>query len=163
MAEQLILSSGGSCQYGELTENIAMNLCAKLESVCNMVRECGLFKIAEDYTVTLKRSTRKAGAIDPTSDEDFVDVWEAYGKKASRETAFRAWKRLSKEEQDMAKAHIPHYVLSTPELQFRPYLATYLNQHRFLEPVINKQGQVLYDPAKKVEVITQPTLQGFQG
>jgi hypothetical protein len=162
-AETLIQSNGGACSYAELTATVASDLCDDLDRVCAFVKECDLFAIDGDV-VTIKRSKRMAGALDPTEDKDFVEVWEAYGKKVGRETAFRAWKRLTKDEKEQAKSHIPHFVLGSSDLQFRPHLSTYLNQRRFLEPVLNRQGEVLYDPNGQTESVVVPlTLEGFQG
>lgn len=162
-AEQLIQSNGGACSYTELTATVASDLCDDLDRVCAFVKECDLFAI-DGGVVTIKRSKRMAGAVDPNEDKDFVEVWEAYGKKVSRETAFRAWKRLTKEEKELAKRHIPHFVLSTPELQYRPYFSKYLNQRRFLEPVLNRRGEVVWNPnEEEVREMVPFTLAGFQG
>lgn len=101
---------------------------------------------------------------DPPYDADFLGVWDAYGKKVSRITAVRAWSRLNKTEKEMAKKHIPYFVEATPEIQFRPYLATYLNQKRFLEPAVTKEGDILYDPSgkEKRETCIPRRLPGFQ-
>ena len=161
-AEELIFSNGGSCGLGELTATLATELCEKVEKVTFFITDSGLFKI-EENEVRLKRSKRVAGGLDPTEDEDFVQAWNAYGKKVARANALRAWNRLTDEEKAIAKEHIPHFVEGTPQLQFRPYLATYLNQHRFLEPVLNRDGEIIYDPKGSTQNTTATTLFGFQG
>lgn len=57
----------------------------------------------------------------------FEIFWEAYGKRRDRSKCERRFKNLSKAEREAIFAHVPKYVASTPEIQYRKNPLTYLN------------------------------------
>ncbi len=88
---------------------------------------------------------------DSDSDFDFAQAWEAYQKKQDRAAALKIWTKLKPEEKQKALEHIPAYVQSTPDPQYRKHLKTYLNQKTFLEPIFfpkNKTGTEIINSQK---------------
>jgi len=57
----------------------------------------------------------------------FEIFWEAYGKRRDRSKCERRFKNLSKAEREAIFVHVPKYVASTPEIQYRKNPLTYLN------------------------------------
>ena len=65
---------------------------------------------------------------------EFERGWEAYLKKGVKKTAYKAWQRLTSNQQRDALAHIPLFVThhqARHKRMYLPHFATYLNQHRW--------------------------------
>ena len=62
---------------------------------------------------------------------DFEPAWNLYAKKVGKQAALRAWKRLPKKAREAAVAAIPAHVAATPDVTYRPHLATWLNGRRW--------------------------------
>ena len=67
----------------------------------------------------------------------FNDFWAMYPRKVNKVTARRAWKRLSKTQRRAAMDDIvaAQRFREVQQLQFVPHAATYLNQHRWEDPI----------------------------
>lgn len=63
----------------------------------------------------------------PINELCFENVWNLYDKKQDKKKAEAKWNKLSIENKRKALAHIPKYVQTTPDKQFRKNLTTYLN------------------------------------
>ena len=63
----------------------------------------------------------------------FELFWEAYGKKIDRSKCERKFNNLSKAERAAILAHVPEYVASTPNVQYRKNPFTYLNGKCWLD------------------------------
>ncbi|WP_106831149.1 hypothetical protein [Parabacteroides pacaensis] len=63
----------------------------------------------------------------PIDELCFENVWNLYDKKQDKKKAEAKWNKLSIENKRKALAHIPKYVQTTPDKQFRKNLTTYLN------------------------------------
>ena len=66
----------------------------------------------------------------------FTEAWNLYDRKDAKQNAIKAWNRLTDNDRVRALQHIPFFVQAHPDKQFRPMLATYLNQKRFLDDEI---------------------------
>lgn len=66
----------------------------------------------------------------------FQNVWELYDRKDAKQNAIKAWGKLTDREKQKALQHIPAFVKAHPDKKYRPMLATYLNQKRFLDDEI---------------------------
>lgn len=65
---------------------------------------------------------------------DFDKIWILYLKKGVKKTAYKAWVRLSSNQQREALAHIPLFIAhhqSHKKMTYLPHFATYLNQQRW--------------------------------
>jgi hypothetical protein len=68
----------------------------------------------------------------------FEKVWELYGKKGNRKTCERKWNALENHCRQQAIGHIPVYVESTPDKQFRKNFETYINQECWNDEIVKK-------------------------
>lgn len=59
--------------------------------------------------------------------KDFEWFWDVYDKKVDRSKCERKFKNLSKAEREQLHLHVPEYVASTPDAQYRKNPLTYLN------------------------------------
>ncbi len=57
----------------------------------------------------------------------FSEFWEMYGKKEGKKQCLKKWAKLSKIDVDRIFVHVPEYVKSTPDSQYRKNPLTYLN------------------------------------
>lgn len=78
---------------------------------------------------------------DAVTDEEvqFSEAWKAYDRKDNKQSAIKAWNRLSRKERLQAMLHIPSFVTAHPDKQYRPMFSTYINQKRFLDEEIVQQ------------------------
>lgn len=71
----------------------------------------------------------------------FENVWAMYGRKGNKKTSLLRWNNLTKKAKKQALQHIPRYVESTPEIQYRKNFETYLNQEAWNDEIIIGNGQ----------------------
>jgi hypothetical protein len=83
-------------------------------------------------------SPKKPKAVD---DYQFEGMWEAYGKKGNKKTSRAKFNKLDILDQNLIYDHIPIYVLSTPDKQYRKNFETYLNQECWNDEVITNGQQ----------------------
>ncbi len=69
----------------------------------------------------------------------FEQFWKLYDYKKGKDNALKAWKKLSKSEIDLILLHVPKYVESTPDVQYRKHPTTYLNQKSWEDEIIEKK------------------------
>lgn len=66
----------------------------------------------------------------------FDEIWQLYNRKDAKHNAIKAWRKLSESERQRVRQHLPAFVQAHPDKKYRPMLATYLNQKRFLDDEI---------------------------
>ena len=76
----------------------------------------------------------------------FEDFWNLYDKKRGRKKCIQKWNRLKDPDKLLIMEHVPEYVKSTPEVQWRKDPSTYLNGECWHDEIIN------YQKAKTIEV-----------
>lgn len=81
----------------------------------------------------------------PTADE-FEDLWLAYERKGSKANAKKEFAKLTAEEICTMRCHIPAYLQSRPERQYRQDFERYIKHKTFNSVVYSKQNEILYDP-----------------
>lgn len=75
----------------------------------------------------------------------FSEFWDLYDKKVGNRAACeKKWKKLKTEEQQQIIKMLPTYKIKTPDIQFRPFPETFLNQRRWenedeINTPVNKQ------------------------
>jgi hypothetical protein len=91
-----------------------------------------------------KSCAKKEKDLDSDSDLgfefSFENVWALYGRKGNRKTSERRWANLKNHSREAALKHIPLYVASTPDKQFRKNFETYLNQEAWNDEVVFKSN-----------------------
>jgi len=88
----------------------------------------------------------------------FEAVWEAYGKKGNKKTSRAKFNKLDIVDQNLIYRHIPAYVLSTPDKQYRKNFETYLNQECWNDEVItneNSQSNTAGRPTKREQALNR--------
>lgn len=81
----------------------------------------------------------------PTA-EEFEDLWLMYERKGSKAKAKKEFDKLTAEEITTMRCHIPSYLQSRPERQYRQDFERYIKHKTFNSVVYSKQNEVLYDP-----------------
>lgn len=67
-------------------------------------------------------------AVEPDPlEEEFEKFWDYYDKKVDRKKAWPKWKKLTKDQKDKIRKHLPLYLKSQPDKQYRKNPLTYLN------------------------------------
>ena len=69
---------------------------------------------------------------------DFEIAWEMYQRKGSKKLAYVEWKKLTDEEKEKAKNHIPNYIQSN-EPKYLKDFERYLKHGTFESAIITKQ------------------------
>ena len=78
---------------------------------------------------------------------EFEKFWDLYNYKVgSKSKVLKKWESLTELDRGMIMEHLPHYIKSTPDKQYRKHPATYLNnQGWFDEIVISQNGAIDFD------------------
>lgn len=72
-------------------------------------------------------SINKPKTLKQKTNISFEGFWKAYDYAKGKEKAKAKWEKLTDQERELAMAHVPAYVASTPEKNFRKHPSTYLN------------------------------------
>ena len=110
------------------------------ESVCD-VDNAMLFSAEQAITVEYKSTA--------TTDKEFEDLWLLYERKGSKANAKKEFAKLTEAEVEAMRKHIPAYLESRPERQYRQDFERYIKHKTFNSVVYSKQNTVLYDPEAK--------------
>jgi hypothetical protein len=68
-----------------------------------------------------------------------VRFWEIYQKKGNRKKSLQRFNKLKKSEIELIKIHLPKYVKSTPDKQYRKNFETYLFNDCWNDEVIGEK------------------------
>lgn len=71
----------------------------------------------------------------------FEDFWNAYQKKIARPKCEKKWNKLKQSDKEKIMQHVPIYVQSTPEKEYRKHPYTYLHNESWNDEVIFKHGK----------------------
>lgn len=79
-----------------------------------------------------------------TDEYSFDKAWNLYQKKVGPKEKLKAkWDKLSLKDRKAAIEHIPLYVQSTPDKQYRKHFQTYLNQRGWEDEIITHNDRQL--------------------
>ena len=70
----------------------------------------------------------------------FEEFWNTYDKKNDRGACEKKFGKLTEKEKELIWGHVPKYVLSTPDKQYRKNPETYLNNKCWNDEIIYKNG-----------------------
>lgn len=110
--------------------------------------DAGLFDDDANATLTMLSSEElnpMGRPATPTA-EEFEDLWLMYERKGSKANAKKEFMKLTAEEITTMRCHIPAYLQSRPERQYRQDFERYIKHKTFNSVVYSKQNEVLYDP-----------------
>lgn len=107
-----------------------------------------LFDNADTSTLTMLSSENLPCTERPATPtaEEFEDLWLMYERKGSKAKAKQEFGKLDAEEVATMRCHIPAYIQSRPERQYRQDFERYIKHKTFLSVVYSKNNEVLYDP-----------------
>ena len=113
--------------------------------------ETDLFGQNDNATITITmpspaEHTECMGAAESQMAEQFEDLWLMYERKGSKANAKKEFAKLTADEIIAMQRHIPAYIESRPERQYRLDFERYIKYKTFNSVVYSKQNTVLYDP-----------------
>ena len=129
----------------------------------------GLLDDADASTLTmlssennLPHAPRNKNVTSEQVAEQFEDLWLMYERKGSKANAKKEFAKLNEEEVAMMRLHIPAYLQSRPERQYRLDFERYIKYKTFFSVVYSKSNEVLYDPDAANTSATQKTQQEYK-
>jgi len=82
----------------------------------------------------------------------FENFWNLYDKKVGNKDSLKIkWEKLKDEERIKAMEHIPKYIKSKPDKQFRKDPSTYLNNKSFNDEIINPSNNLFSNQTQQRE------------
>jgi hypothetical protein len=90
-----------------------------------------------------------------TDELSFEKAWELYERKGNKKTSMKKWANLKNHCREAALKHIPLYVQSTPDKQFRKNFETYINQEVWNDEILTNQQ---HEQPKQSESRLHPAL-----
>jgi len=106
-------------------------------------------KEQKDKEKTSKKESEQGNLFDIEQPEDeFNRIWELYGKKGNKKKSISKWLKIKQKDKDLIFEHVPQYVLSTPDIQFRKNFETYLNNECWNDKIVSNKCEAdsLYKP-----------------
>lgn len=97
----------------------------------------------------------------PTAEEMdgwFEELWLAYERKGSKAKARKEFDKLTKEEVATMRLHIPPFLQSRPERQYRPDFERYIKNKVFNSVVYSKANEMLFDPEAPDTSVTREVI-----
>ena len=75
---------------------------------------------------------------------EFEKFWDLYNYKVgSKSKVLKKWESLTDLDRGVIMEHLPHYIKSTPDKQFRKHPATYLNNQGWEDEIVVKTNGVI--------------------
>lgn len=72
---------------------------------------------------------------------DFDKFWSLYDKKTDKQKCMKKWRLLKQEVKDKILLHVPKYVISQPDVQFRKNPLTYLTNESWNDEYLKNSNQ----------------------
>jgi hypothetical protein len=134
--------------WEERVFQLASNLYASNEmTIDQAIANALIFK--DTYIELMGLEEKKEEELAPktkaTKDEDFEFAWLLYRRKGSKKKSLEQWVKLSDEEKETAKGHIPAYIESVSDVKYQKDFERYLRDKCFNNIVFHK-GLVIFDP-----------------
>ena len=104
-----------------------------------------LLKQKASNTQAVKESkVNKSKVKESKTNIEFEKFWDLYNYKVgSRKKVLKKWESLTELDRGMIMEHLPHYIKSTPDKQFRKHPATYLNNQGWFDEIVVKTNGVI--------------------
>ena len=91
-----------------------------------------------------KNTVDKSKVNKNTVNIEFEKFWDLYNYKVgSKSKVLKKWESLTDLDRGMIMEHLPHYIKSTPDKQFRKHPATYLNNQGWEDEIVVKTNGVI--------------------
>lgn len=133
--------------WEERVFQLASNLYASSEmTIDQAIANALMFK--DTYIELMGLEEKKEEELAPktkaTKDEDFEFAWLLYRRKGSKKKSLEQWVKLSDEEKETAKGHIPAYIESVSDIKYQKDFERYLRDKCF-NNVVYKNNRIVYD------------------
>lgn len=92
-------------------------------------------------------------------DQLFSEFWDDYGKKVDKSKCEKKFKKISNSDIDKIKKHLPLYIKSTPDIQYRKNPLTYLNGKCWNDEVVISKEKNSFN--KQMDVIDELISEGW--
>jgi len=104
-----------------------------------------LLKQKPSNTQAVKESkVNKSKVKESKTNIGFEKFWDLYNYKVgSKNKVLKKWESLNELDRGMIMEHLPHYIKSTPDKQFRKHPATYLNNQGWFDEIVVKTNGVI--------------------
>lgn len=91
---------------------------------------------------TLDKQESRKRKLETISPDGFDEWYGAYPRKVGKPAALKSWGKLTSEQRDTAAKAVHQFssAMRDYEQQYIPHPSTYLNQHRFNDPIPSKQS-----------------------
>lgn len=97
---------------------------------------------------TINSTTKEEDTNVSTKKDDlFEECWKSYNRKGSKKNAYKRWQKLTDNDKQMVKIHIPFYIQSNDRKYLKDFEG-YLNGRYFENVVYDKRGCLLFDPER---------------
>ena len=112
-----------------------------------------------DKVVTTNKNDKKVknDKNEENNNGEFELVWSMYEKKGNKKTSQNKFNNMTDTNKQLMAKHLPEYVKSTPNKQYRKNLETYINQECWNDELSDK-GEV-----SQYSAITQKNIRNLQG
>jgi len=126
-------------------------------TVCNYGSYQGLQNSNETQT-KVKRNANETQTNTNNNDNNdnnisilsFDDFWDMYDRRTgSKKKCQEKYSKVSEEDRQKIKSHVPKYVSSTPDKQFRKHPLTYLNQESWNDEIIGEDKKAEHESWKE--------------
>lgn len=87
-----------------------------------------------------KQKEKSSAKKEKETNFPFQVIWGMYGKKGSVKVAKQRYEKLSETKRAIVFDHVPKYVASTPEIQYRKNFEVYINKESFNDQIIQKNA-----------------------
>lgn len=92
---------------------------------------------------------------------DFSFFWDLYGKKVDSKKCKAKWDKLSNDVREKILSHVPKYVASTPDSQYRKNPQTYLNNECWNDEVQETKSQPDVKILTRKDFYDEPSYQRY--
>lgn len=93
-------------------------------------------QISDDSLPKLSEDKLREVKLSEVSDSSFDVFWNLYDKKIDPKKCRLIWAKLTTSEREEILDHVPKYVASTPDKQYRKHPTTYLNNRSWENEII---------------------------
>lgn len=96
-------------------------------------------KYLREFNHELQERLQEYEGQETDINQEFEEQWEVYGRKGNKKTSLRRFKSLTVKKKRKLKAHLPEYVKSTPNKQYRKNFETYINQEVWEDEILKEE------------------------
>jgi hypothetical protein len=123
------------------------------------IKPCPQVDAPEKSREETDKSREEETLVGKPDDSDFETLWILYGKKGNRKTSLQKFNKLNKANLALLKNHLPKYVQSTPDLQYRKGLQSYIEKECWNDEITTNGNY--YETAKNNHARPESNLARF--